>query len=438
MPHAPSIRREFDLRRFAAAVSVIASVLGVAVGAHLTLLKFKMTYTPCLTTAGGCQFGGLTCGAALGSPASMLLGLPISLWGSAFYLMIAVLAISLFVRRDAFNGVAAHVLLVFAGLGVFISGSLAAYTVFVLPSPCPFCLSLYAISALLLGTSLAILRPPGGTRAPGLREVLRSRLADVVHCLFVALLVFVSAAGIQSMAYHGARGRVDAQTGCPAPRDPLPRAAIKVGAKDPAAILAVFIDMTCSDCRKEFRLLAKALGDGKFREPVQLWIYHTPRHACDTNAFLDGYRRTDDAARTDNACLAARTAECTEKLQEGMGYPMIAGLFALQDDREPDAPLFTAERVGDRAVDVGLDIDPDDAKNPLFVCINADTAVLDRITAHQKFAELNEFKVPTVAVYRAVGGAADPSRRPLFADANTPISALIAYVSQQAAAEVTP
>lgn len=428
---------QFDLRRFSAGVALIASLVGVGVGAYLSVLKFKMVYTPCLSPTGGCQVGNLSCGAALESAASTLLQLPISLWGSAFYLATAVLAGGLLVRRDSFGGVAAHVLLLLAWLGAFVSAALGAYTALVLKSPCPYCLVLYATSGMLLFAALTIRKPPD-TRAPSYRETFRDNPAEFVHCVFVALIVLVCGVGSQSLAYHGMRNKVDAQLGCPAPKEPLPRAGIKFGPADPAAIVAVFLDMSCSACRREFRALARAVSGKKFPVPVQLWIYHTPRQACDPRAFPAGYRKTNDQARNADACLAARAVECMEKLREGEGFWLIGGLFTLQDKLDPDVPLFTPEKIGDRAADRGLEIDPDDENNALYRCINTDTAVLDRITAHQRFAEDDKFKIPTVAVYRAVNGIPDLDRNPLFADANTPIEVIYTYAAQQAAVEANP
>jgi hypothetical protein len=78
-----------------------------------------------------------------------------------------------------------------------------------------------------------------------------------------------------------------------------------------------------------------------------------------------------------------------------------------------------------------MDIDPDDKDNQLFQCINNDTGVLARITAHQKFAEGPGYKVPTVAVYRAVDGAPDPSEKPLFGDGDTPLDTIFDYVGKR-------
>ena len=434
MPVSPSAPA-FDVRRFSAGMGMIVSLVGVGVGVHLTRIKFVLSYTPCLSPYGGCSLGSMSCGAALDPPLSMLLGLPLSVWGSAFYLMTASLAAILVVRRDAFGGAVVSLLQALAAFAALVSAALAFYTVFALPSPCPFCVLLYAVSGLLLWTA-SIARRSNARSGEG-SPCGAARCTRMLDAAYVGLMVFVGAAGVQSMAYHGMRGRVDAQVGCAAPES-LPSAGIKVGVADPRVIIAVFLDMSCSVCRGEFKRLGKALIGAEFSAPVQLWIYHTPRQACDPDAFLDGYRKSADQARADNACLAARAVECMEKLQDGQGFALMGGLFALHDAREKDVPLFTAARIGERAVELGMDIDPDDAQNPLFQCIDTDAGVLARITSHQKYVEETEFRVPTVVIYRAIDGAPDLGHKPLFADARTPWDILDRYVAEQAGTEVTP
>src|SRR5690242_18235117 len=116
-----------DLSRIGAVFCLVLSLIGVALGAYLTQLKFKMTYTACLTEYGSCQVGGLSCDVALSSRWSTLLDLPISAWGSAFYLVTAVLAGGLLWRRELFGGVAARVLFVLACFDVLISVVLGTY-----------------------------------------------------------------------------------------------------------------------------------------------------------------------------------------------------------------------------------------------------------------------------------------------------------------------
>ncbi len=416
--------------RLGAAFVLLVSVAGLGVSFYLTVLKFRMLYTPCLSARGGCNVGGMSCEDALSSTWSTLLGLPISVWGSAFYVATAVLAIGLLRRPNFLGGAAPGLLFRMAVFDALVSVALAIYAFGVLRSPCPFCLSLYAVSGLLLAGTLFLrgVLPSGGEGG----ALTRLRQAAVLDAAFLVGVVFVISAGLQSVGYQLTRRFVDAQSGCPEKVEPLPPATIKIGAADPRAIVALFIDLSCIHCKAEFKVVVNALNGGQFPEPTQVWLYHTPRQACDPEAFPTGYGKSDDNVRFDNACLAARAAECMEKLQPGAGIELIGGMYALHDTRQPNTPLFTAERIGNAAVELEMQIDPDDPDNQLFRCINDDRTVIAHITAHQKYAEDPKYKVPTAAVYHAVNGQPDMSRKPLYGDANTPIDVLADYIRTQA------
>lgn len=426
------------MRRLGAAFVLLVSLAGLGVSGYLTVLKFRMAYTPCLTARGGCNVGGLTCEDSLNSSWSVFLGLPISLWGAAFYLAVAVLAVGLLRRGDFMRGAAPRLLMILSGMNILVSAVLATYAFGVLRSPCPFCLSLYAVSALLLIGALVVRRAHARDADVGAAGQLRVRQAALLDAAFLVAVVFVIAAGVQSVGYQFSRRLVDAQMGCPEPVKSLPPTTIKVGASEPKAIIALFIDMTCSHCKAEVKLVIDALNDNQFPEPIQVWIYHTPRQACDPEAFPAGYAKTDDNVRYDNACLAARAADCMEKLQPGAGIELIGGMYALHDNREPNVPLFTAERIGNQAVELEMQIDPDDPDNKLFRCIDDDRAVVAMITEHQRYAEGPRFKVPTAAVYHAVDGQPDMTRKPYYGDANTPLATLADYVSRQANPPTAP
>ncbi len=420
-----------DMQRVVAAIfCLVTSLVGVGISVHLTRIKFQMLYTPCMTGYGGCQVGSMSCDDALGSPAAMLWGLPISLWGAGFYLVTAVAA-ALVLRRGAFGGTAAHLLVCLGGFAVLVSALLGGYTALALTALCPFCLSLYVVSVLVFGGSLLVYRAPGGPSVT-FREVPRTRLADALDGVFALVMIAVISTGLLSLGFHGLRNVVDAQDGCPEPVAGLPSPSIRVGSEQPAAILALFVDLTCTKCRSEFKKLWLPLQDKSFPAPVQIWVYHTPRHACDPEAFPGGYDRSNDAASYDNACLAARAAECMEKLQPGAGFELMGMLFALHDDRLENTPLFTAERIGNKAVELGMEIDPDDGENPLFRCIDHDGEVLDRVTEHQRYADVPGFSTPTLMIYHAAEGVPDLSRKPLVANANTSQATVMEYVAQQA------
>lgn len=419
------------LQRIAAAFCLLLSVVGVGLSVHLTRIKFEMLYTPCLSAYGGCQIGGLSCDDALESPMSMFLELPISLWGAGFYLT-SMVAAGLALRRGAPGQVAALLLLCLASFAVLVSAVLGGYTAVALATACPFCLSLYVVSVLLLGGALLTWRAPGGSSLP-LRDIRREHLADILDGVFVLAMVLVLSTGGLSMTFHGGRNLVDGQDGCVQVEDALPNPSIRVGSEDPQAIIAIFLDFTCTKCRAEFKRLSQALREGKFPARVQMWVFHTPRHPCDLSAFPGGYDRTDDGARFDNACMAARAIECMESLKAGTGYALMGGLFALHDDREANTPLFTAERIGNKAVELEMEIDPDDEQNALVRCIDHDQEVLARVTEHQRYADRPGFSTPTLLIYHATAGVPDLARGHRVANASTSQATLMAYVAEQAA-----
>lgn len=423
------VQRLLDVRSIAATFCALFGSVGVVISVHLTRIKFQMDYTPCLSEHGHCQVGSMSCDAALSSAWSTLFGLPFSVWGGGFYVALVVAA-AVVLRRSAFGGTAANCLVLMATFAVLVSAALAGYTAVVLESPCPFCISLYAVSVMCLGSALLAWRPPDQQRV-SFREVIHERLADALDCAFLLAMVLTSAVGLQAVGYHAYRNFVDAQEGCPEPVKELPETSIRAGTDAPQVILALFVDMTCPKCLGEFKRLGKALLAEEFPAPVQIWVYHMPRHACDSTAFPAGFDKTDEAARFNGACLAARAAECTEKLA-GKGFEMIDGMFALHNEREEGAPMFTIANISNRAVEVGLDIDPDDPGNLLLDCINHDTTVLARITEHQRYTDQPGFLPPTVLIYHAEAGVPDMRRKPFVANASTSIKTVLEYVRVQA------
>src|SRR5690606_8965134 len=117
----------------------------------------------------------------------------------------------------------------------------------------------------------ALLLRRAQTRSERGASLERLRQAAVLDSAFLVAVIFVIAAGTQSVVYQYSRRLVDAQAGCPEPEKVLPPASIKIGASDPKAIVALFIDMTCSHCKAEFKVVVNALNNQQFPEPTQLW-----------------------------------------------------------------------------------------------------------------------------------------------------------------------
>jgi uncharacterized membrane protein len=378
------------IARFGAAAALALSLCGAGVGVYLTVLKFRMAFTPCASTKGACAIAGMSCEDALQSSWSTLLGLPISLWGSAFYLVVAVVAGGLLLRPDFLRGAARPLLLGLAFFDIAVSAVYGTYAFAILKAPCPYCLSLYVISALLLMCALFAVH--GAPRGLWKRLTTR-RQADLLDAVFIASAVFIVGAGLQSVVYQSARRFVDAQTGCAKPSAELPATTIVAGAGDPKVGVALFLDLSCPHCYSEFRNVGLALRSKELDVPTRVLVFHTPRAACDPEEFPAGFPLHHPDAFNGGACLAARAAECVEKLRPGAGFDMMAALFALQQDPDPSGgPLFTPVRVANKAVDIGLEIDPDDPDNELFQCINTDTSALSRITSHQKYAVDQDYK----------------------------------------------
>jgi hypothetical protein len=425
----------FDLRRFAAGVGLLASLLGVGVGAHLTRPQVQdglhavpepgrrlSVRRPHLRR--GARVEHVDAAAAADQPVGLRV-LPRDRRARA----------SLLVRRDSFQGTAAHVLLLFAGLGVFISGSLAAYTAFVLPSPCPYCLALYAISALLLWTALAILRrPPNAPRS--LREVLRERPAE--SCTACSSRCSCSCA-----APGSSRWPTTACATASTRRPAAPRRRTRCRA--PASSSARRTPPRSSPCSSTCRAAPAAASSacwpprvsaGKFPSPVQLWIYHTPRQACDPTRSRglpqDPRRRPATPTPAWPPAPSNAWRSCG-----GPGFWLIGGLFTLQDQLEPDDP----------AVHAGAHRRPRRRPRPRHRPRRRQEHPVPlhrhrhrRPRPHHRAPEVRRgrrFKVPTVAIYRAVGGAPTPNAT-RCSPTRHPARGPRLYAAQQAAAEVAP
>lgn len=384
-------------QRLAAALALALSVVGLGVSAQLTVLKFRIEHTPCLVDANVCRVGGMDCNAALQSAWSTVLGLPVSVWSGALYLVMLGLAADVLVRGAFFRGVAPALLLVSAAVNALGSAAMAAHAFTAHELQCPYCVALYVVSALLLIAGTFIFRAPRGRG-----ERLRDRQVDVLDAAFVFGVLLVTAAGVQSVAYQYARRGVDPAEGCAVARERLPDPALRVGPAAPDAIVALFLDLSCRHCAREFLNVARTVQQGLLEVPTQVWIFHAPQQVCAADT-LPPTTPEVAHARNNNACLAARAAVCIEELRPGAGLQTLGALFGLQGD--PDSgPLFTALKVGECAVDLGLEIDPDEPDNPLFRCIDGDAA-LGTIVDHQRYAIAHGLHVPAGFVYPVRDGA---------------------------------
>jgi uncharacterized membrane protein len=114
---------------------LIFAFLGFLDATYLTILHYKNVFPPC-TVTGGCE-------KVLTSQYSVILGIPISLLGSLFYLLIIFFALAVFLdKRKVF----AHGLFLAAFSGLFVSAVLFFVQFFILRAFCQYCLLSEAIS----------------------------------------------------------------------------------------------------------------------------------------------------------------------------------------------------------------------------------------------------------------------------------------------------
>ena len=116
---------------------LILAFLGFLDATYLTILHYKNAFPPC--TLSGCE-------SVLTSSYSMILGLPISLFGSLFYLTVMGFSLAIILHK---RKIFAHGLFLSAFSGLFVSAILFFIQFFILKSFCQYCLFSEVISVLL-------------------------------------------------------------------------------------------------------------------------------------------------------------------------------------------------------------------------------------------------------------------------------------------------
>ncbi|MFZ6184722.1 vitamin K epoxide reductase family protein [Nannocystis pusilla] len=344
--------------RVGAWLTLASGLVGLLVSAWLVRLKFGADH---LCDASGCPGGddGPACAEALASGWSQLLGLPLGVWSIGHVVTTMFLAAAVLRRRGPLAEVAAPALLALGALGVAVSLALGLYAFTQFAHMCPFCLALYgtltvAFVGALLVRGAAPTCPEGQTRVGAAR----------------AVLIWALATGGTALAYQLAARSVT----CPPPPPDPPPVTIAATVDAPRAAVMLFVDPTCPLCRRELHLLQQSLPRLR-AHGAELWVYMFPRANCDerylpSHEFVDGDGKpqTHGEARSNNACLGALAALCTERLAPGRGLDGLAALFDLQDT---EAPRFTTAKVEKALAEVAEVLGPG---GKLRTCIDGEEA----------------------------------------------------------------
>jgi len=124
---------------------LIFAFIGFLDATYLTILHYKNAFPPC-TVTGGCE-------TVLTSQYSSLLGIPISLLGSLFYLLVIVFSLAVFLNKRKFL---AHGLFAISLSGLFVSAVLFFIQFFILKVFCQYCL-LSELTSLAVFVSCSLL-----------------------------------------------------------------------------------------------------------------------------------------------------------------------------------------------------------------------------------------------------------------------------------------
>lgn len=353
---------------------------GLVLSGLLTLLKFRADVLCDDDSLGACPTGAAAgasaCAAALADPWAVVLGLPLSIYSAAFYLVLAVLA--LLVTVGELRRWLRPTLLLLAWAGLLVSLVLATYSLVALRSLCLYCLFLHGVH---LGVFVAArLMNPRGLAGAG-RELLADRRPRVVAGL--ALLALVTAVSVQRNLYRRAARGGDARELSPCEvrlgqlvDTPL----VLTSHAPPRLIVALFLDFACPHCRADHEqwLALQAQAPG----PIELRIYQFPATSCDRAELAAG--ATDISLH--RSCDAARALHCMLELGDPTrGLEISAALFALQSaDAAP--PHFSATRLAAVAGDFGVAADPNRRDDPFFTCMRA-PATADALVRDMRLAE---------------------------------------------------
>ncbi len=393
------------IRVFAVAMLFLFAVAGLFVSGFLTFLKFRSTYSCDVSLLSACQIGSFfSCESVLTSEWSTFpRDVPISIYGTSFYFLLMCLTwIALY--RERYRAPVRAILVALAIAGTAICVPLSIYAA--LHGLCSYCLVLYLLNVCIL--LVADLSCPQGMRHTLKKIVVqtegRRRNAAIV---LTTSLLFLALTLVQIVLYLRSAQEMEAEPQCMVDRGHQPSTRLLTKNDDPEVEIALFLDLSCPACRKEFDSWKSYVAEKE--SEYRLKIFHFPREGkCVTGSALNV------SSAENMSCQAARAVECIEEVKPGfgLGMQMLDRLFPYQD--VPDGPFYTLTHIAEAATALGVPADPDDNENDFIYCVNNGETitgenVMTRIRRHAAFAEeqgLTETPAALITFYN--GGVALP------------------------------
>jgi uncharacterized membrane protein len=376
-----------DLRPRADIVGAAAvwafSLPGLVLSGLLTVLRLRSDHRCDDTFMGACSGDGvLSCSTVLGDTWATVLGLPLTVYAAAFFIVTLTLAAATLLSPRVLRPLLRPTLVLLAWAGLLVCAALASYAALGLGALCLYCIFL---DGACLGVFLAALLANDGRLLPRVEAGQRG-LAGLV--LAVATLLFVTAVSVQRtlvLRYREDAAQAEALRPCVVALRELEVPAIRLPAAGPPAyVAALFLDLACPHCKAEYEFWRAYQGELAERGvAVELQLFHFPRGCSPEPEVADVSRA--------RACDAARAQLCLARGDSERGLAAFERLFAEQ------AEAFTSEHLALVAASFGVAADAASVDSPLFVCMQS-AATADLLRRHLSFGE-------AVAGLRAAPGA---------------------------------
>lgn len=379
-----------DLRARADIVGATAvwafSLPGLVLSGLLTVLRLRSDHRCDDTFMGACSGDGvLSCSTVLGDAWATVLGLPLTVYAAAYFVVTLSLASATLLSPRLLRPLLRPTLVVLAWAALLVCVALAGYAALGLGALCLYCIFL---DGACLGVFLAAMLA-NGRWAPAVASGQRGP-AGLLFA--VAATLFVTTVALQRtvvLNYREDAARAEALRPCVVALRELEEPAIRLPSplqteRPPDQVAALFLDLACPHCKGEYEFWRGYQGELAGRGvAVELQLFHFPRGCSPEPGVADVSRA--------RACDAARAQLCLARGDSERGLAAFERLFAEQ------AEAFTSEHLALVAAGFGVAADAAEADSPLFACMQSE-ATADLLRRHLSFGE-------SVAGLRAAPGA---------------------------------
>lgn len=312
----------------------------------------------------------------------MVMGVPISAYGTAFYFVMIALALFIgFGPSERLGAVRLPILLL--GLsGLFVSILLGLYAWFGLGVWCIYCTLLYIAN---FGIFLAsrLMNPEGIFR--GVVNGFRRFDISTTMITWAAVTTLIATVVVQQRAYkqYAARAVRDRMQytllSCPEENlRELPDTSFRLRSSGtPQIIVALFIDLACSHCRKEVEFWKTY--QKKNTGFLQVEFFHfSADSACGP---LNSH-----ALQSNQSCNGALLLECLNTLRGGAASDTLSSIFSFQGRK---SPFFSVENIQEFSNETGV--------KGLVECMNQSEAI-QRVRQHIHFGISKNLNAPPSAL----------------------------------------